>query len=617
MWLSGAMATPIEDYALISDLHTGALVSRSGSIDWLCLPRFDSPSVFGALLGTQDHGRWLVAPVETGARVLRREYLESTFILQTRWRTDGGEVLVTDFMPVKDRRASVVRRVEGLSGAVLMRQELEVRFNYGTTVPWMRREKVDGVERLLCIAGPSAMVLYGGNIPHGGDHRHTGEFLVRAGETVDLELLWYPSHRETPGEVDIDAGLARTAAYWQGWAGLCVDRERYQLPVRRSLLVLRALTHEDTGGIVAAPTMSLPEEYGGSRNWDYRYCWLRDAALTLEAMMTHGYDAEAEHWRNWLLRAVAGDPDDLQIMYAVDGGRELPERILPQFPGYAGSLPVRLGNGAVEQYQADVVGTVMVALARMRDRGVAEDSFSWPLQRALLGFLERHMEEPDHGIWEVRGEPGFFTHSRVMMWAAFDRAAQAARGKAMDGPVELWEALRDGLRKEIMDRGFDTARNTFVQSYGFCEADASLLQLTHVGFLDYNDPRMLGTVAFLERELLNEQGLLLRYRTGTGVDGLEPGENPFLACSFWLVEQYAYTGRLDEAIRLMDQLVGYANEVGLLSEEYDTVNGRMAGNYPQAFSHLALVRAADAIHAAEAEQRVRSAQPAKEMESSP
>jgi GH15 family glucan-1,4-alpha-glucosidase len=271
----------------------------------------------------------------------------------------------------------------------------------------------------------------------------------------------------------------------------------------------------------------------------------------------------------------------------------------------------------VEQYQADVVGTVMVALARMRDRGVAEDSFSWPLQRALLGFLERHMEEPDHGIWEVRGEPGFFTHSRVMMWAAFDRAAQAARGKAMDGPVELWEALRDGLRKEIMDRGFDTARNTFVQSYGSCEADASLLQLTHVGFLDYNDPRMLGTVAFLERELLNEQGLLLRYRTGTGVDGLEPGENPFLACSFWLVEQYAYTGRLDEAIRLMDQLVGYANEVGLLSEEYDTVNGRMAGNYPQAFSHLALVRAADAIHAAEAEQRVRSAQPAKEMESSP
>ena len=610
------MATPIEDYALISDLHTGALVSRSGSIDWLCLPRFDSPSVFGALLGTKEHGRWLLAPDQPGARVLRREYLESTFILQTRWRTDSGEVLVTDFMPVKDRRASVVRRVEGLAGTVLMRQELEVRFNYGTTVPWMRRETHEGKERLLCIAGPSAMVLNGGSIPHGSDHRHTGEFLVRSGETVDLELVWYPSHRETPGEADIDAALARTTRYWQEWAGLCVDRDRYRLPVRRSLLVLRALTHEDTGGIVAAPTMSLPEEFGGSRNWDYRYCWLRDAALTLEAMMTHGYDAEAEHWRNWLLRAVAGDPDDLQIMYAVDGGRELPERVLAQFPGYAGSLPVRLGNGAVEQYQADVVGTVMVALARMRDRGVTEDSFSWPLQRALLGFLERHMEEPDHGIWEVRGEPKFFTYSRVMMWAAFDRAAQAARADGMEGPVELWEALRDGLRTEIMDRGFDAGRNTFVQSYGSSEADASLLQLTHVGFLDYDDPRMLGTVAFLEQELLNGEGLLLRYRTGTGVDGLDPGENPFLACSFWLVEQYAHTGRLAEAIRLMDQLVGYANEVGLLSEEYDTVNGRMAGNYPQAFSHLALVRAADAIHTAEAEQLLRSPQPAEPMESS-
>jgi len=610
------MAAPIEDYALISDLHTGALVSRSGSIDWLCLPRFDSPSVFGALLGTEEHGRWLLEPDQPGARVLSRDYLDSSFILQTRWRTGTGEVLVTDFMPVKDRRASVVRRVTGLRGTVQMRQELQVRFNYGTTVPWMRRESPGGTERLLAIAGPSAMVLNGGNIPHGSDHRHTGDFLITEGQTVDLELLWYPSHRETPEAADIDAALARTTQYWQDWAGLCVDRERYRLPVRRSLLVLRALTHEDTGGIVAAPTTSLPEEFGGSRNWDYRYCWLRDAALTLEAMMTHGYHDEAEHWRNWLLRAVAGDPDDLQIMYAVDGGRDLPERILSQFPGHSGSLPVRLGNRAVEQYQADVVGTVMVALARLRDRGVAEDSFSWALQRSLLGFLERHLEEPDHGIWEVRGEPQFFTYSRVMMWAAFDRAARAAREGGLEGPVQLWEALRDGLRTEIMDRGFDAGRNTFVQSYGAAEADASLLQLTHVGFLDFDDPRMLGTVAFLEQELLNGQGLLLRYRTGTGIDGLEPGENPFLACSFWLVEQYAHTGRLAEAIRLMDQLVGYANEVGLLSEEYDTVNGRMAGNYPQAFSHLALVRAADAIHAVEAEQHVRSTQPAEPMESS-
>ncbi len=590
------MATPIEDYALISDLHTGALVSRAGSMDWLCLPRFDSPSVFGALLGTEDHGRWLLEPVASGARVLSRSYLDASFILRTVWRTAGGEVLVTDFMPVGDRRASVIRRIEGLRGTVEMRQELEVRFNYGDTVPWMRRERHGGVEQLLAIAGPSAMVLYGGNIPHGSDHRHTGRFTVREGSTVDLELLWYPSHRETPAKADVDAALASTTKYWQDWAGRCVDLERYQEPVRRSLLVLRALTNEDTGGIVAAPTTSLPEEFGGSRNWDYRYCWLRDAALTLEAMMTHGYHDEALHWRNWLLRAVAGDPEDLQIMYTVDGGRDLPERILHQFPGHSGSLPVRHGNGAVDQYQADVVGTVMVSLARLRERGVKEDNFSWALQRALLGFLERHLEDPDHGIWEVRGEPRFFTHSRVMMWAAFDRASRAVREDGLDGPVELWEALRDGLRTEILEHGYDPGLNSFVQCYGSSEVDASLLQLTHVGFVSYDDPRMLGTVARMEQDLLNREGLLLRYESATGIDGLEPGENPFLACSFWLAEQYAHTGRTSDAVELMNRLVSCANEVGLLSEEYDTVNGRMAGNYPQAFSHLALVRAADAMH---------------------
>ncbi len=596
------MATPIEDYALISDLHTGALVSRAGSIDWLCLPRFDSPSVFGALLGNQDHGRWLLEPVASGARVLSRTYLDASFVLQTVWRTNGGEVLVTDFMPIGDRRAAVIRRVEGLRGTVEMRQELQVRFNYGNTVPWMRRQRHEGAERLLAIAGPSAMVLHGDSIPRGSDHRHTGRFTVREGATVDLELLWYRSHRETPEKADVDAALASTTRYWQEWAGRCVDLVRYQEPVRRSLLVLRALTNEDTGGIVAAPTTSLPEEFGGTRNWDYRYCWLRDAALTLEAMMTHGFHDEALHWRNWLLRAVAGDPEDLQIMYTVDGDRDLPERILHQFPGYLESVPVRLGNGAVDQYQADVVGTVMVALARLRDRGVKEDSFSWALQRALLGFLERHLEEPDHGIWEVRGEPRYFTHSRVMMWAAFDRACQAVREDGLEGPIELWEALRDGLRTEILDRGYDPALNSFVQYYGSALPDASLLQLPQVGFVPYDDPRMLGTVAKLEKDLLNREGLLLRYASGSGVDGLEPGENPFLACSFWLVEQYARTGRSDEAGELMDRLIGYANEVGLLSEEYDTVIGRMAGNYPQAFSHLALVRAADAIHVMEAEQ---------------
>ncbi|WP_255796217.1 glycoside hydrolase family 15 protein [Arthrobacter sp. zg-Y238] len=595
MWLSSAMASPIEDYALVSDLHTGALISRTGSMDWLCLPRFDSPSVFGALLGSSDHGRWLLAPEDTAATVTHRGYVESTFVLRTHWQTPTGAVRVTDFMPVKDRRASLIRRIEGLSGSVEMRQELEIRFDYGTVIPWVFRGWDDGGEHLSAIAGPGALVLRGPSLPDADNHRHVGRFTVRAGECVDLDLTWYPSHRPVPPKMDVDAALIRTTAYWQDWDGRFLRDVPYEKAVRRSLLVLRALTHEDTGGIVAAPTTSLPEAAGGDRNWDYRYCWLRDAALTLEAMMTHGYQDEALQWRSWLLRAVAGDPEDLQIMYAVDGGRELPERILPQFPGYGGAAPVRIGNGAVGQYQADVVGEVMVALDRLRDRGVPEDHFSWPLQRALLTFLERHLEEPDRGIWEMRGTPRHFTHSRVMMWAAFDRAAKAARAYGLDGPVEVWEGLRDGLRDEVMERGWDPALNSFTQFYGSGTVDASLLQLPHVGFVAYDDEKMLGTVARLEAELLNGSGLLLRYATDSGVDGLAAGENPFLACSFWLVEQYAHTGRLPSARRLMDQLVGYANELGLLSEEYDAENNTMAGNFPQAFSHLALVRAADAI----------------------
>ncbi|WP_331460916.1 glycoside hydrolase family 15 protein [Arthrobacter sp. zg-Y179] len=595
MWLSSAMASPIEDYALVSDLHTGALISRTGSMDWLCLPRFDSPSVFGALLGSSDHGRWLLAPEDTAATVTHRGYVESTFVLRTHWQTPTGAVRVTDFMPVKDRRASLVRRIEGLSGSVQMRQELEIRFDYGTVIPWVFRGRDDGGEHLSAIAGPGALVLRGPSLPDADNHRHVGRFTVRAGECVDLDLTWYPSHRPVPPRMDVDAALIRTTAYWQDWDGRFLRDVPYEKAVRRSLLVLRALTHEDTGGIVAAPTTSLPEAAGGDRNWDYRYCWLRDAALTLEAMMTHGYEDEALQWRSWLLRAVAGDPEDLQIMYAVDGSRELPERILPQFPGYGGAAPVRIGNGAVGQYQADVVGEVMVALDRLRDRGVPEDHFSWPLQRALLTFLERHLEEPDRGIWEMRGTPRYFTHSRVMMWAAFDRAAKAARTYGLDGPVEVWEGLRDGLRDEVMERGWDPALNSFTQFYGSGTVDASLLQLPHVGFVAYDDEKMLGTVGRLEVELLNGSGLLLRYATDSGVDGLAAGENPFLACSFWLVEQYAHTGRLPQARRLMDQLVGYANELGLLSEEYDAENNTMAGNFPQAFSHLALVRAADAI----------------------
>ncbi|WP_308036304.1 glycoside hydrolase family 15 protein [Arthrobacter sp. zg-Y1110] len=602
MWLSSAMASPIEDYALVSDLHTGALISRAGSMDWLCLPRFDSPSVFGALLGSSDHGRWLLAPEHPAATVTHRGYVESTFVLRTHWQTPSGAVRVTDFMPVKDRRASLIRRIEGMSGTVDMRQELQIRFGYGTVIPWVFRGRDDDGEHLSAIAGPGALVLRGANLPAAQDHRHVGRFEVRAGECVDLELTWYPSHRPVPPRQNVDTALERTVGYWQDWGRQCPQNVPYEHAVRRSLLVLRALTHEDTGGIVAAPTTSLPEEAGGDRNWDYRYCWLRDAALTLEAMLTHGYEEEALEWRSWLLRAVAGDPEDLQIMYAVDGGRELPEQILPQFPGYAGAAPVRIGNGAVGQYQADVVGEVMVALDRLRDRGVPEDHFSWPLQRALLTFLEKHLEEPDRGIWEMRGTPRHFTHSRVMMWAAFDRAAKAARTYGLDGPVEVWEGLRDGLRDEVMERGWDPALNSFTQFYGSGTVDAALLQLPHVGFVAYDDEKMLGTVSRLESELVNGSGLLLRYATDTGVDGLAAGENPFLACSFWLVEQYAHSGRLPQARRLMDQLVGYANELGLLSEEYDAENNTMAGNFPQAFSHLALVRAADAIAVAVAAQ---------------
>jgi GH15 family glucan-1,4-alpha-glucosidase len=589
------MHSPIEDYALVSDLHTGALISRRGSVDWLCFPRFDSPSVFTNLLGTEDHGRWLLAPVEEEAEVIGRAYIDSTFVLQTRWRTSTGEVLVTDFMPVEDRRASLVRRVEGISGTVTMREELQLRFEYGDVVPWVRKAHDDDGPMLLATAGPNAL-MHRGNPLKAQGHRHEGTLTVTAGQRLDIELAWFPSHRTAPRSQEAAPCLESTIAYWQAWASNYEPQGEYDDMVKRSLLVLRALTHEDTGGIVAAPTTSLPEHFGGERNWDYRFCWLRDAALTLEAMMTHGYQEEALEWRNWLLRAVAGDPEDLQIMYGLAGERNLPETILSHLPGYRDSLPVRIGNGAVHQYQADVVGEVIVALEKLRCHGVTEDHFSWPLQRALLGFAENHLHDKDHGIWEMRGDLKHFTHSRVMMWAAFDCAVRAVEDHGLDGPLEQWIALRDELRAEVMEHGFNEELNSFTQAYGEEQLDASLLQLPQVGFLAYDDPKMLGTVAALEKNLLTDEGLLLRYRTDESDDGLEPGEHPFLACSFWLVEQYARSGRGDEARALMDRLIGFANELGLLSEEYDAEARTMVGNYPQAFSHLTLVRAADAIH---------------------
>jgi GH15 family glucan-1,4-alpha-glucosidase len=538
--------------------------------------------------------------VQPDAVVLSRKYTESTFILETVWQVSDGQVLVTDFMPIVPGRSSLLRRVTGLSGAVAVRQELSIRPQYGALRPWMSRARAGspqgGGEALLAMAGPDAWVLHGLHLPHPLDGRHVGEFVVAQGEQVDFALTWFPSYREVPPPLDFDVALAAASNYWTEWGGHCRNDGIYGGAVKRSLLVLRALTHYETGGIVAAPTTSLPEAFGGSRNWDYRFCWLRDAALTLESMLTHGYESEALKWRNWLLRAIAGDPEDIQIMYGVAGERELPERVLEHLPGYEGARPVRIGNAAVAQYQADVVGEVMVALERLRLAGGKEDSFSWALQQALLGYVEKHFDDKDFGLWEMRGEAQYFTHSRVMMWAAFDCGVRAVHDHGLTGPAVHWAELRERLRKEILDRGFNTELNSFTQTYGGRQVDAALLALPQVGFLAFDDERMLSTVVRLERDLMTDRGLLLRYRTETGLDGLEPGEHPFLACSFWLVEQYARSNRTSAAKALMDRLVGFCNDLGLLSEEFALKERRMAGNYPQAFSHLALVRAADAMH---------------------
>jgi len=594
------MALDIEDYALISDCHTAALVGLDGSIDWLCLPRYDSASMFGALLGDENHGRWLLAAADPNATVTR-SYVGDTFILSTVWTTDTGSVEVQDFMPHGDNRADLVRRVRGITGSVAMKQELRIRFGYGGTVPWVRQLTNESTHGLVAVAGPDAVVIRG---PHlqASDHRHVSDFTVSAGDTVDVQMTWYPAERHTPHAVDVDAAYRSTADWWAGWAVRCTDQGPYREEVLRSMLVLRALTHESTGGIVAAATTSLPEDFGGSRNWDYRYVWLRDASLTLEVLLSHGYEAEAEAWRSWLLRAVAGDPNDVQILYGLSGERYLPERELTSLPGYRGAGPVRVGNGAVDQFQSDVIGEVMVALHAARVAGVGETKFSWPLQRALMQFLEANWQRPDQGIWEVRGVAREFTHSRVMVWAAFDRAVRGITEFGLPGPLERWTALRDEVRADIEARGFNADRNSYTQYFGGTEVDASLLVLAQVGFCAPTDPRMLGTVALIEAELMRD-GLLLRYRTphpaSASVDGLSPGENQFLACSFWLVEQFATSNRLDDAIALMDRLVGLVNDVGLLSEEYDVANGHQAGNTPQALSHLTLVRAADAIAAGE------------------
>ncbi len=589
------MPLRIEDYAMIGDCHTAALIGRDGSIDWLCLPRFDSASTFGALLGDEDHGRWLLAPAAslTGEATSTRSYLPDTFTLVTTWTTTTGEVEVTELMPHGDRRADIIRRVRGVSGAVQMHVDLRVRFGYSDALPWIRQTPEEGDHALVAIAGPDAIVVRGPELT-AQNHSHQADFSVTEGETVDLTLTWYPSHRQPPPRIEVARRIRETTKWWRDWASSADRAPEYPDAVRRSLLVLRALTHEDTGGIVAAATTSLPEQFGGQRNWDYRYVWLRDASLTLEVLLDHGFLAEADAWRSWLLRSIAGDPSDVQIMYGLAGERRLDEYELATLPGYEGSSPVRVGNGAFLQYQGDVFGEVMVALQAARRLGAAEDDFSWPLQRALMTYVEENWMRPDNGIWEIRGPQRHFTHSRVMVWAAFDCAIRAVREFGLEGPAERWQEIRDEIRDEIEQRGWDAERGTYTQYFGSEGVDASLLQLPQVGYLAPDDPRMVSTVEAIERELLHD-GLLLRYRTDTGVDGLPAGEHPFLACSFWLVEQYASSGRMDDARVLMDRLVSFTNDVGLLSEEYDVAGDRQVGNVPQALSHLALVRAADAI----------------------
>jgi GH15 family glucan-1,4-alpha-glucosidase len=588
----------IEDYAAIGDGHTVALVSRHGSIDWLCLPRFDSASCFSRLLGDADASRWLLTATDDAA-VVTREYVDSTNVLQTTYRTPDAEIRVTDFMPTGDRRADLVRRVEGVRGTLRVRHEFVIRFDYGRIRPWLHRVRAHGEDVIVAVAGPDKVVLGGPRLPTSVVRgRHEDEFDVAEGDRLEFILTWVPSHRDVPTPLDIDSRLLHTLAEQRQWVSDYDYSGPFSAEVVRSLLTLNGLTHEDTGGIVAAPTTSLPEDFGGERNWDYRFSWLRDAALTVEAVIGTSHAQRAAPWRDWLLRAIAGDPEDFQIMYTVDGGRHLPEQTLDHLAGYAGSRPVRIGNAAVDQRQIDAVGDVICALASARDAGLEETPDSWSLQRTLVNGLADTWQLPDHGIWEIRGPRRHFTHSRVMAWAAFDRVIDGVEKHGFDGPVDRWREIREQIRDEVLTTGVDEGRGCFTQHYDTTVVDAALLLLPTLGFVAGDDPRMLATIEAVETDLLRD-GLVMRYRTSSGVDGLEGDENPFLACSFWLVGAYAQAGRVADGTALMERGVDLANDVGLLSEEYDVRGGRMAGNFPQAFSHLTLVQAARALAAAQ------------------
>jgi GH15 family glucan-1,4-alpha-glucosidase len=581
----GSGPAPIEDYALIGDCTSAALVSRSGAIDWLCWPRFDSPACFAGLLGTPDHGSWRIAPAAPEMRV-RRQYLDGSLVLQTEFATAAGEVALTDFMPVGNHGSAVVRLVEGRRGQVDMRMALALRFDYGASVPWVTRLPDDS--GLMAIAGPDMAVLRT-PVPFAGEGFTTvARFTVHEGQTVPFVLSHSPSHLKPPKPIDARAALNETLRYWTRWSRRCTYRGPYEAAVRRSLLTLKALTYHPTGGIVAAPTTSLPEQIGGTRNWDYRYCWLRDATLTLLAFMHAGYFEEAQAWREWLHRAVAGRPDQIQIMYGLAGERHLREWEVGWLPGYLNSTPVRVGNAAHDQLQLDVYGEVMDALHHARVGGLATPPSSWDLERAALDHLEGIWQEPDEGIWEVRGGRRPFTLSRVMAWVAFDRAIRSAESFGLPAPLDRWRELCRTMHATICREGFDPARGSFTQSFGSSDLDASLLMIPLVNFLPPDDPRVLGTVAAIERELVSD-GFVLRYDTTRGADGLPAGEGAFLACSFWLADNYALQGRRKEAEALFERLLALRNDVGLLAEEYDLRNKRQVGNFPQAFSHVALL----------------------------
>ncbi|MFP5253475.1 MAG: glycoside hydrolase family 15 protein [Actinomycetes bacterium] len=584
-------SVPLEDYAIVGDTSTVALVGRHGGVDWLCLPRFDSSACFAALVGDRENGHWTVAP-RGEVRKIERRYRPDSLVLETTMTTDGGRVRVVDCMPLGREGHHLLRRVEGLDGTVDMRSELVARLDYGHVVPWVHRTG----DHIALFTGPDTLTLHA-DVEHDlhGDHRDpVADFSVRAGDTVDLQLGWRRSVEPDPEPVEPGAAIEETDRWWRDWA----TRSTYSGPDRdavvRSLITLKALTYAPSGGIIAAPTASLPEQLGGVRNWDYRYCWIRDATFTLLTLLESGYTGEATQWREWLIRALAGTPEQMQMIYGVEGERRLPELELPWLSGYEDSSPVRVGNGAAHQFQLDVYGELMDALHQARAYGIPPESHAWDVQRSLLDFVEEAWRKPDWGIWEIRGEPQHFTYSKVMAWAALDRAVRAVEDFDLPGPVERWLRVRQEIHDEVCAQGFDEDRNTFTQYYGSRGLDAALLLIGEVGFLEPDDPRVIGTVRAVEEELCHD-GLVRRYSMDDEtrhVDGLPPGEGTFLPCTFWLADAYRAQGRHDDARRLFERLLDLRNDVGLLAEEYDVVAGRLVGNFPQGLSHLALVNTA-------------------------